>query len=181
VVILGLETAADESAVEALVEKCFGPGRFAKTAYRFREGVAPVAALSFVAREGERIVGALRFWPVRIGDAPALLLGPLAVEPALRSKGIGLGLMIMALAKATRDGHRFVLLVGDEPYYARAGFRKAPRERFQFPGPVDPARLLIRELVPGALHDMAGAVSKALTSAGVGVDTTQRLHRSAGA
>jgi len=161
VVILGPETAADGAAIEALLDQCFGPGRYAKTAYRFREGVAPVDGLSFVARFGDALCGSLRFWPIEAGPVPALLLGPLAVDPTLRSRGIGIGLMILALAKAAREGHRAVMLVGDEPYYARVGFRKAPPARFTFPGPVDPSRLLIRELVPGALDGVSGAVVKA--------------------
>ena len=159
-VILGPELPSDGAAVECLVDQCFGPGRYAKTAYRFREGVAPVASLSFVARYGDRLCGSLRFWPIGIGGVPGLLLGPLAVDATLRSKGIGVGLMILALAIAARDGHRAVMLVGDEPYYARAGFRKAPSGRFVFPGPVDPSRLLIRELVPGALDHASGLVVK---------------------
>lgn len=164
-VILGPELPADGAAVELLVDQCFGPGRYAKTAYRFREGVAPVAALSFVARYGDRLCGSLRFWPIGIGGVPGLLLGPLAVDQSLRSKGIGVGLMILALATAAREGHRAVMLVGDEPYYARAGFRKAPAGRFIFPGPVDPARLLIRELVPGALDQASGAIAKGASAA----------------
>ena len=163
-VTLGSEIPADAPAIDALLDHCFGPGRFAKTAYRFREGVSHIQDLAFVAREGRAICGSLRFWPILIGASRGLLLGPLAVDPALRGQGMGVGLMMMGLARARAAGFAFVMLVGDQPYYARVGFRKAPAGRFSLPGPVDPARLLIRELEPGSLAHTAGAVRPARAS-----------------
>lgn len=154
------------AAIERLVDETFGPGRFAKTAYRLREGVAPIEALSLVAFMGEgaerRMVGSLRFWPIRIGATPALLLGPLAVEPALRGKGCGIQLMERGLAEAARLDHRLVILVGDEAYYGRVGFTRAPAGSLKMPGPVDPARLLCRELVAGAFAGVRGAIARAI-------------------
>ena len=75
-----LETPADNDRIEALNAESFGPGRFAKSAYRLREGVAPVAGLGFVAMEDGILRGSVRFWPIRVGGAETLLLGPLAVE-----------------------------------------------------------------------------------------------------
>lgn len=153
------------AAIDRLVDETFGPGRFAKTAYRLREGVAPVEALSLVAFMGEgperRMVGSLRFWPILIGDTPALLLGPLAVEPALRGKGCGIQLMERGLAEAARLGHRLVILVGDVAYYGRVGFARVPAGSLIMPGPVNPARLLYRELAVGALDGVSGAVTPA--------------------
>jgi predicted N-acetyltransferase YhbS len=153
--------AADLPAIERLDERCFGPGRFTRTAYRLREGVAPAAGLSFVARVGSLLVGANIMTPIRCGDAPALLLGPLTVEPAFRSRGIGEDLVRRSLEAARQAGHQLVLLVGDEPYYARMGFARTPPGRLILPGPVDPARLLVCELVEGAFAGVSGRVRQA--------------------
>jgi predicted N-acetyltransferase YhbS len=155
------ESPADSPLIETLLDDAFGLSRRTKTSYRFREGETAVPGLSLVARvPGVPLAGTISFWRLLVGAArtQALLLGPLAVHPALKNQGIGLKLMEKGLALAQARGERLVLLVGDEPYYARAGFRQAPAGRFVFPGPVDPARLLYRELVPGALDDAAGLV-----------------------
>lgn len=152
------EDPGDAPAIEALTELCFGPGRYAKSAYRLREGVAPVAGLSFVAFEEGTLRGAVRFWPVVIGTVPALMLGPLVVQPEQRGRGIGIELMQTGLTAARAGGHLLVILVGDEPYYARVGFARVPRGQMNFPGPVDPARLLSLELVPGTLARARGPV-----------------------
>ncbi|MFN3348103.1 GNAT family N-acetyltransferase [Pseudorhodoplanes sp.] len=152
------ETADDALAIDRLHERTFGPGRFARTAYRIREGIGHDLALSYTARIGTLLVGSLRLSPVRIGETPALLLGPLTIEPPFRDRGIALALMQRALADAKERGHRLVILVGDEPFYARVGFKRAPRGRIKMPGPVDPARLLFVELVEGAFEGVKGAV-----------------------
>ena len=157
------ETADDVGAVEALVALCFGPGRFAKTAYRLREGVDPVAALSFVAVNAGAgaLLGSVRFWPILIGGHRSLLLGPLAVQPQLRGQGIGIGLMQHGLSAARELGHESVLLVGDEPYYAKVGFARIAPGRIRFPGPVDPGRILGLSLNAGALISLSGMVRRA--------------------
>lgn len=155
-------TAADLPHVEKLDERAFGPGRFTRTAYRLREGVPPVGDLSFVARVGTFLVGANVMTEVRCGGAPALLLGPLTVEPAFRSRGIGERLLQRSLEAAKAAGHRLVILVGDEPYYKRVGFRRVPMGRLTMPGPVDPARLLYCELAEGAFEGVQGAVTRAV-------------------
>jgi predicted N-acetyltransferase YhbS len=150
------------AAIEHLLDLSFGPDRTAKTVYKLREGVPPVAELCFVAFEAGVLKGSLRFWPVLIGGhTPALLLGPLAVDPAERGKGIGIGLMEHALAEATRLGHRIVILVGDAPYYARVGFAREGAKNLQLPGWVDENRFLARALVPGALDGLSGMVERA--------------------
>ena len=116
---LSPQTPADVPAIERLEERAFGPGRFARTAYRLREGAEPVYALSFVARIGTLLVGANTMTAIRCGEAPALLLGPLTVEPAFRSGGIGEALVQKSLDAARAAGHGLVLLVGDLPYYER--------------------------------------------------------------
>ena len=152
------ETPDDADAIERLVERTFGPGRYAKTAYRLREGGPPARALSFTARIGTLLVGSVRLTPIRIGETPALLLGPLTVEPPFRERGIGQALIERALADARAQGHRLVVLVGDEPYYGRAGFKRVAKGRGVMPGPVDPARLLICELTDGAFDGVSGPI-----------------------
>lgn len=160
-VTIRLEGPNDAAAADAIVAEAFGPGRFAKTAYRLREGVACVAALSFVAEEGGRILGTVRYWPVTIGGDAALMLGPIAIVADRQGQGIALALMQTSLAEAKRLGHRAVVLVGDEPYYARAGFaRIKPPGRITMPGPVDLARLLGLSLAEGALEGMKGEIGK---------------------
>jgi predicted N-acetyltransferase YhbS len=151
---------ADLAQIERLDEHAFGPGRFTRTAYRLREGVPPDAGLSFVARIGTFLVGANRMTPIRCGATKALLLGPLTVEPAFQQRGIGEALMERSLAAARAAGHTLVILVGDEPYYARVGFKRVPPGRLAMPGPVDPARLLYCELVPGAFDGVSGSISR---------------------
>jgi predicted N-acetyltransferase YhbS len=152
------ERAADADAIERLHERTFGPGRYAKTAYRLREVGDHALALSFTARIGTLLVGSVRLTPIRVGETPALLLGPLTVEPPFRDRGIGRALIGRALDDARAQGHRLVLLVGDEPYYGRAGFKRVPKGRAAMPGPVDPERLLVAELVPGAFDGVSGSI-----------------------
>jgi predicted N-acetyltransferase YhbS len=152
------ETPADASTIERLHERTFGPGRYARTAFRIREGAEHLLDLSFTARIGTLLVGSVRLTPIRIGESAALLLGPLTVEPPFRRRGIGLALMQRALAEARRKGHRLVVLVGDEPYYAKAGFRRISKGQARMPGPVDPERLLVAELVEGTFAGVSGPV-----------------------
>jgi predicted N-acetyltransferase YhbS len=152
------ETLDDAAAIERLYERTFGPGRLAKTAYRLREGAAHRRELSFVARIGTLMIGSVRLTPIRISTTKALLLGPLTVEPPFRDRGIGRALIDRALAEAKAKGHGLVLLVGDEPYYGRSGFKQIPKGRAVMPGPVDPVRLLVCELSEGAFADVSGSI-----------------------
>ncbi len=150
------ETANDALAIERLHQRTFGPGRFVLSAYRLREHVDHLLDLSFTARIGTLLVGSVRQLPVCIGDTKALLLGPLTVEPPFRSRGVGRALLDRALKDAKAKGHRLVLLVGDEAYYSRVGFKAVPKGRATMPGPVDYKRLLVAELVDGAFADVSG-------------------------
>ena len=152
------ETADDAVPIEHLHERTFGPGRYAKSAYRLREGIGHRLDLSFTARIGTLLIGSVRLSPTRIGDTKALLLGPLTVEPAFRERGVGYALIERALAQAKTKGHQLVLLVGDEPYYGKAGFTPSPYGRASRPGAVDPARLLVCELVEGAFDGVSGPI-----------------------
>ncbi len=152
------ETAKDAQAIERLHERTFGPGRFVLSAYRLREHVEHLLDLSFTARIGTLLVGSVRQLPVCVGDTPALLLGPLTVEPPFRQRGVGRALLDRALEKARANGHRLVLLVGDEAYYGRIGFKVVPKGRAIMPGPVDYNRLLVAELADAAFDGVSGAV-----------------------
>lgn len=153
------ETVADALAIERLHERTFGPGRFVLSAQRLRERHGHDLPLSFIARIGTLLVGSVRQTKIRIGNTPALLLGPLTVEPPFRARGVGRSLIGRAMDDARRQGHRLVLLVGDEPYYGRFGFKRVPKGRIKFAGPVDPARLLVAELTDGAFDGVDGAVA----------------------
>lgn len=159
--VLAPQLPGDHAAIEKLDERAFGPGRFARSAYRLREGVPPDYALSYVARVGTLLVGANRMTPILCGKTPALLLGPLSVEPAFRSGGIGEALVMKSLEAARAAGHKIVLLVGDMAYYGRMGFKPVPPGRLSFIGPVDPDRLLYCELAEGAFAGVSGRVMPA--------------------
>jgi len=152
------ETADDAAAIERLHERTFGPGRFARTAYRIRERRGHKLDLSFTARIGTLLVGSVQLTPVHIGTVKALLLGPLTVEPPFRSRGVGKALIVRALEEAKAKGHKLVFLVGDEPYYGKHGFRKMPHAQVRVPGPVDPERLLVAELAAGAFDGISGLI-----------------------
>jgi predicted N-acetyltransferase YhbS len=152
------ETADDALAVERLHERTFGPGRYARTAFRIREGRGHLLELSFTARIGTLLVGSVRLTPICIDNTPALLLGPLTVEPPFRERGVGGALIKRALKEAKDKKHKLVVLVGDEPYYAKSGFKKIPKGQVKMPGPVDPARLLVAELTPGVFEGVKGLI-----------------------
>jgi predicted N-acetyltransferase YhbS len=153
------ERAEDGPLVERLLAESFGPGRFAKSAFRLREGVKAVPGLSFVAVEEGEVRGSVRFWPIRVGKAPALLLGPLAVQGPKRGRGMGIDLMRRGISEAKVAGWEVIILVGDEPYYSRVGFSRLTR-RLRFPGPVDPARILGLDLKEGTLAGLSGEVRR---------------------
>ena len=152
------ETANDAQAIERLHDRTFGPGRFVLSAYRLREHIDHVLDLSFTAWIGTLLVGSVRQLPVVIGETRALLLGPLTVEPPFRGRGVGRALLERALKDAKARGHRLVLLVGDEAYYSRVGFKTVPKGRATMPGPVDYSRLLVAELVDGAFEGVSGSI-----------------------
>jgi len=156
------ETIADIAAREALLDDAFGAGRAAKTAERLREGRLPADRLSLVATDRGRVVGTVRLWHITVGpERPALLLGPITVAAAQRSRGIGAALMWRAMRDARRLGHGAMLLVGDAPYYGRFGFSSEKTGDLRLPGPYVRERLLGCELAPGALEGVRGLVGAA--------------------
>ncbi|OED47122.1 GNAT family N-acetyltransferase [Leisingera sp. S232] len=156
---LRAEQPDDRWEVEALYDLCFAPGREALSSYRLRDGVPPVASLSEVARDSDGILAAaIRYWPVLIGAAPALLLGPVAVHPTRQGEGLGGSLIRDSLAKAEETGWGRVMLVGDAPYYQRFGFTRL--EGVEMPPPTNPERVLGLALQAGAWQGIQGRVSR---------------------
>ena len=158
------ETAADVAAREALLDEAMGPKRKAKSSEKLRRGRRPSEGLAFVARDASSAVaGTVRLWDVTLGEGgpAALLLGPLAVAPSLKSAGIGSALMRHAIAEAGRLGHAAILLVGDAPYYGRFGFSAVRTGSLAMPGPYERHRLLALELVDGALDGAQGTLKAA--------------------
>ena len=156
--VLTAERPEDRAAIEALVDSAFGPGRFAKAAERLRETNHVLADLSVTARSGERLVGCVRQWPIRIGGRAAVFLGPIAVDPAWRSHGLGGALVERTCELVRLAGHDLILLVGDLPFFGPHGFEPVAPGQVTLPGPVDGRRVLARALVPGALEGLAGKV-----------------------
>ena len=152
--LIEVEQAADAAAVELLIAQAFGPGRYAKTAERLREGSEPIAGLCFVVREAGEVAGAVRLWPVEAAGVRLAFLGPIAVHASRRSDGLGAALVERACAAARAGGWPGVLLVGDEPYFGRFGFK---RVSLALPGPVNPSRVLLLEFEAGAVFPKLGA------------------------
>lgn len=150
------ERPVDEPAREALLDLAYGDVRHTKPSAKLRRGRLPAEGLALVAIERGKMLGTVRLWNVSAGGRDALLLGPLAVHPEARKRGIGASLMRRALEEATRRGHRAVILVGDEAYYGRFGFSTTKTGALHLAAACDPARLLARELVSGALDGAAG-------------------------
>lgn len=152
------EAPTDAFAREALLDDAFGEPRFRKTAERLRQGRSPAPGLALAAKDNGALIGTVRLWPIAAGDAPALLLGPLAVAQTHRSRGIGRKLMAESLFRAYASGHGAVLLVGDPAYYEAFGFSRRCTLELALPGPVDESRFLGLELRPGALAQARGLV-----------------------
>ena len=177
------ERASDVAAREALLDACFGANRSLRTCQRLRDGRAPAEGLAFsaVRQSGEkgRLVGTLRLWHVSAGGVPALVLGPLAVDPSCREFGVGAALMRQALAAAEAAGHGAVILLGDAPYYARFGFSAQKTGELSLPGPFERDRLLAIELREGALDGACGMIAPAGGSVPEAKPRRARVARSA--
>jgi predicted N-acetyltransferase YhbS len=152
------ERASDIAERETLLDASFGAGRNARTCQRLRDGRTAADGLAFVATRRGRVAGTIRLWNVDAGGRQALVLGPLAVDPSSRKLGIGAALMHHALAAAKARGHAAVILLGDEPYYARFGFSLEKAEGLSLPGPFERHRLLGLELRAGALNGAFGLI-----------------------
>ena len=155
--VIKTEKKADYWEVEALFDLCFAPGREALSSYRLRENSKPISELCMVARDKEQILaGAVRYWPVKIQEHEALLLGPIAVHPTRQGEGLGSLLIKDSLVSAKELDYSRVILIGDFPYYGRLGFKKLINIRM--PEPTNPDRILGIELVIGAWSIPRGLV-----------------------
>ena len=153
------ENDVDIAARENLLDRAMGPGRKRKSSEKLRRGRRPSEGLAFVARAADgTLIGTVRLWDVAAGDRSALLLGPLAVDPSLKSGGVGSALMRVAIEEARRLGHKAILLVGDAPYYARFGFSAEKTGSLSMPGPYEQHRFLALELEDGALDGAHGVL-----------------------
>lgn len=155
------ETPAHDAEIEHINAEAFGPGRFARAAYKIREAGPHERALSFVAVHEGIVIASVRMTRIAAGEGHALLLGPLAVRPAFKNLGIGRRLVAIALHAAEKAGAPAVMLVGDEPYYGPLGFKRVPRGQVSMPRPVDLDRILVVEIEAGSLARLTGEVCHA--------------------
>ncbi|WP_026380931.1 GNAT family N-acetyltransferase [Afifella pfennigii] len=159
-ILIRPEAPDDDPAISGLIATAFGPGAYARAAFRVREQAPHAPEFSFVAVLEERIAASVRLTPITVGgEDMGFLLGPLVVDPPLKSRGYGKALVRHALAAASERGVRFVILVGDEPYYGPLGFVRLPPGRVAMPGPCDPRRLLVAELEAGVGDRLAGIIA----------------------
>ena len=163
--IITAEEAGDTGARERLLDQAMGPGRKKKSSEKIRRGRLPAEGLALVARDADgRLIGTVRLWNIEAGvresgeAVPALLLGPLAVDPSTEGQGVGSALMRAAIAQATALGHGAILLVGDAPYYERFGFAAETAGHLVMPGPFARERFLGLELKSGHLEGAVGLI-----------------------
>ena len=147
-------------AIEALYDRTFGPGHFAKTAERLREGNASLPEITRVAVEDGRLIGVCRMWPIVVGTdkIPALFVGPVAIDPDFQGQRLGLTVTGESIEAAIKAGWGAAVIIGSPRYFSELGFEKVAPDRFQFPGPQDMARVMVRDLA-GRADDLAGALS----------------------
>lgn len=173
------ETAAHDHEIEDINAEAFGPGRFARAAYKIREGGPHEHALSFVAKHDGRVIATVRLTRIAVGEGRSLLLGPLAVRPSHKDLGIGRKLVRIALEAARAAGWASVILVGDEPYYGPLGFKQVPIGQITMPRPVDYRRLLIHEIEAGALGTLQGEMRHADLVSEPSTGTVERIAATA--
>lgn len=150
------ENAAHNQQIEDINAEAFGPGRFTRAAHFIREGGPHDLKLSFVALDGDKVIASVRLTRITIGSTAAVLLGPLAVRPEFKNRGIGRHLMRMSMDAAKAAGDKLIVLVGDEPYYGPFGFKMIKPGLVIMPAPVDPRRLLACALTEDAMDHVSG-------------------------
>lgn len=174
------ERPEDGPRIDPLLDRTFGPERHTKTVYRLREMLPPVPELAFVAVDPDQhLLASIRYWPILVEETPAILLGPLAVEPRLQGRGIGKALVRHSLRAARQGGHRICVVVGEPEYYAPFGFRPAAEYGLILPGPVDPRRFQVQELASGALDGVRGLIARDESTAAAGATNLDGFVRRA--
>lgn len=161
------ERPTDGPAIEDLINHSFGPGRKERTIYKLRSGIPPLEGFSFVARGEGGMLGSIAFWPVKLPDGRIVpILGPLAVLPELRGRGVGKALVRHGLAAVRDAGYEACLIVGDPGYYAPFGFSVEAVHDLTMPGPVVPLTFMAMEFVADTLKGLQGAISRADSDTG---------------
>lgn len=140
------------AAIEALYDRTFGPGHFAKTAERLREGNQSRPDLTRIAVSEGEVIGVCRIWPIVVGEdrTPAVFVGPVAVDPGFQGQRLGLTVTGEALEAATKAGCGAAVIIGAPDYFGELGFTVVAPDRFSFPGPQDMARVMVRDLARAA-------------------------------
>ncbi len=137
-------TEDDEAFIDELQAIAFGPGRFARTAFRIRERFPIDKSLSLIAEVDGTACGSVWMTPISIGGLNGWMLGPLATHPNYRKLGAGKLLAREVTKNALARGTgQFVMLVGDRDYYCPLGWEPTTLGAIVFPGPVDPSRVLV--------------------------------------
>lgn len=146
-------------AIEALYDRTFGPGHFAKTAERLREGNQSRPDLTRVAVSDGVVIGVCRIWPIVVGEPriPAVFVGPVAVDPGFQGQRLGLSVTGEALEASTKAGCGAAVIIGSPIYFGELGFTVVAPDRFSFPGPQDMSRVMVRDL-SGSADDLSGAI-----------------------
>jgi len=165
VIVVAPEQPDDHWEIEALLDTAFAPGRTGLSSYRLREDTEPIRELCLTARDDDAmatLAGTIRFWPIQIGDSPeaSLLLGPVAAHPTRQGEGIGAMLILEGLERAVALGWKRCVLIGDEPFYGRFGFKRSLASAITFPPPTNPNRILAKALVEGGMDNVSGAVKR---------------------
>ncbi|KQW29013.1 GCN5 family acetyltransferase [Rhizobium sp. Root274] len=137
------EDASHDAVIELINEEAFGPGQHTRAAARIREQGPHDRSLSYICADNGETIASVRMTPVMAGGVKGHLLGPLAVRPSHKNRGIGRELVRIAIESARRKGSEGVILIGDPPYYMPLGFEKVTYKALDFPGPVDPNRVLV--------------------------------------
>lgn len=153
------EDASHDAVIELINEEAFGPGRHTRAAARIREQGPHDRHLSFICADDGETIASVRMTPVMAGTVKGHLLGPLAVRPSHKNKGIGRELVRIAIEAARRAGSEAVILIGDPPYYMPLGFEKVAWKALEFPGPVDPARVLVVPLGEAVHERLKGPIA----------------------
>ena len=133
--------------IEKLLDEAFGPGRYARTAYRYREKHNLISEYSYIYQDNKQLLASISFSQIFINNkSEGLLLGPLAVKPGHVGKGYGVALVETAIKLIKKSKkYSFIVLVGDIDYYRRFNFKQISQP-LNLVGPVNPNRVLILSL-----------------------------------
>ena len=155
-----LERSDDANEIDNLHSVTFGPGRYTKSAYRYREKREHLVDISFVLVDQNQIIGSVRYWEILVNNALALLLGPIVIHPDYRGCGYGVKLIEYSVNKCNEANHNIIILVGDLSYYSKIGFKRMLGKEIVFAGPVNNDRVLYREIKTNIIEDSSKIIIK---------------------